>query len=412
VPELTVAANIFLGREPYAAIPGFISRRRAEAEARQLLNDLHIDLPPRARISDLSVARRQLVEIAKGVAAAPKILILDESSSSLTAHEIGELFRVARTLAQRGTAIIYITHKLDEVFALTDRITVLRDGRLIATQPAGAWTENSLIRAMVGREISALYPRTDAKVGEPALELRSLSRRGRFHNVSLQVRRGEIVGMYGLIGSGRTELAESIFGLDPADRGETLIGGRRVVIRSPQDALRHGLALVPEDRRGRGLVISHSVRTNLSLRALRALSRLGVVDRRRETAAVTRMRDALAIRMPSLGAPVAQLSGGNQQKVVIGKWLMVTPDILILDEPTRGIDVGAKAEVHAIIDRLAAAGMAVMLISSELPEVLRMSDRVLVMRAGRLAGEFRRHEATEEAVVSAAAAAETAGAAG
>jgi ABC-type sugar transport system ATPase subunit len=403
VPELTVADNIFLGREPYSRVPALISRQAAEAQTAALCRDIGIHLNPAAKAVNLSVAERQLVEIAKGVSLNPRVLILDEPTSSLTYHEIRELFRVARGLAAKGTGIVYISHKLDEIFAVTDRVTVLRDGRHVATDHIANWNEAGLVQAMVGRDLSTLFPRTLAPVKDVRLEVRNLGRHEAFRNVSFSVRGGEVVGLYGLIGSGRTEVAEAIYGLAPADLGEIHVDGVAVAIRSPSDAINRGIAMTPEDRRLRGLIPMLSLRTNLSLRALRALSRLGFVDQSRERAEVDRMIHALAIRTVSQTAEVSTLSGGTQQKVVIGRWLMVNPKVLILDEPTRGIDVGAKAEVHGIVDRLASEGLAVILISSELPEILGMSDRILVMKDGAVAGEFSRAEATEEKILAVAA---------
>jgi rhamnose transport system ATP-binding protein len=403
LPELTVAENIFLGREPYGRLPGFISRRAAERPAAALLAGLGIGLGPAVTVERLSIAERQLVEIAKGVSLDPRVLILDEPTSSLTYQETSELFRVIAGLKQKGTAIVYISHKLDEIFATSDRVTVLRDGARVATAPTADWTEARLVNAMVGRDLSALFPHHPTPPGAARLEVRGLERRGAFRAVSLTVRSGEIVGLYGLIGSGRTSLAEALFGLAPADAGEIRVDGRPVAVRSPGRALGHGIAMAPEDRRARGLVPMLSVRTNLSLSALKALCRFGFVDRERERGRVARLIDGLMIRAASPAQEVANLSGGNQQKVVLGRSLMVGPKILVLDEPTRGIDVVAKAEVHGTIDRLAREGLAVLLISSELPEILGMSDRVLVMRDGGLAGEVERAAATEEILVGLAA---------
>ncbi len=403
VPELSIAENIFLGREP-GSVPGFISRKKIVERARALLAEIGVTLDPREKTGRLSVACRQLVEIAKGLAVNPRVLILDEPTASLTELETASLFAVIRRLRDKGTAVVYISHKLGEVFAVADRITVLRDGAKVATDAVDKWDEPSLVRAMVGRELSALYPRTRAfGGGEAALAAEGLARRGAFADVSFTLRRGEVLGIYGLIGAGRSELAESLFGLAPADGGELKVFGRRARVRSPRDAMALGMALVPEDRRGRGLVLMHAVSKNLSLPVLSALSTLGFVRRREERADVFQVMAALGINAAAYGAPAGNLSGGNQQKAVIGKWLMRPPRILILDEPTRGIDVGAKAEVHALIDRLAGEGMAIILISSELPEVMGMSDRVLVMRHGAIAGEFARGEATAEALGAAAA---------
>jgi ABC-type sugar transport system ATPase subunit len=403
LPELTVAENVVLGREPCAPVSAFISRRAAEEETRQLFARLGISVNPVAKVGRLSIAARQLVEIAKGLATNPRVLILDEPTSSLTYKEIGDLFGVVHGLAAKGTAIVYISHKLNEIFAVADRVTVLRDGRRVASAPIDQWTEARLVHAMVGRDLSALFPRTAGAPGETRLEVRDLARRGAFGPVSFNVRAGEMLGLYGLVGSGRTKLAEALFGLVPADVGEIRVDGRPIAFRSARRAIAEGVAMVPEDRHARGLIPMLSVRTNLSLGALSELSRVGFIDRRRERQAVERLISRLAIRVTSANQEVAMLSGGNQQKVVLGRSLMVVPKVLILDEPTRGIDVVAKAEVHAVIDRLAREGMAVLLISSELPEILGMSDRILVMRDGVLAGEAIRGEATEERLVAMAA---------
>jgi ABC-type sugar transport system ATPase subunit len=403
VPELTVADNIFLGREPLARVPGFLNLTAARIQARTLCRELGIALRPEAKVARLSIAERQLVEVAKGVALNPRVLILDEPTSSLTHQEIGRLGHIIRGLASRGVTIVYISHKLDEVFAVADRVTVLRDGRRVATAPISEWTEATLVQAMVGRDLSSLFPRSRGARGGVRLEVRHLGRKGAFRNVSFAVCSGEILGLYGLIGSGRTALAEALFGLTPAHEGDILLDGACVSIRSPLDAITHGIAMTPEDRRLRGLVPMLPVRTNLSLRALRALSRVGFIRGLRERTEVERIIQALAIHTRSQTVEVSTLSGGNQQKVLIGRWLMVPPRVLILDEPTRGIDVGAKAEVHAIIDRLARDGLAVLLISSELPEILGMSDRIVVMRDGTVAGEVTRQEASEERIMTIAA---------
>jgi rhamnose transport system ATP-binding protein len=405
VPELSAAENIFLGDEPRAMLPGFIARRRLRDEARRILGEMGVAIDPGRKVSELSVACRQLVEIAKGLAANPRVLILDEPTSSLTAREIVDLLAVIGRLRARGAAIVYISHKLDEVFAVADRITVLRDGRVAASDVTGNWNEPALVRAMVGREISTYFPHKHQPTAEAtvALEARKLSRPGAFADVSFSLRRGEVLGIYGLIGAGRSELAEALFGLRPARGGELYVFGQRARVRSPRAAMALGLALVPEDRRGRGLVLLHSVAHNLSLPALAGLAAAGIISRRRERVAVRDSMRALAIQAASPQAEAGTLSGGNQQKIVIGKWLLTRPRILILDEPTRGIDVGAKAEVHALIDRLAAEGLAILLISSELPEVLGMSDRVLVMREGRIVAEFPGTQATAEALGAAAA---------
>jgi ABC-type sugar transport system ATPase subunit len=404
VPELSAAENIFLGDEPRAAVPGFIARQRLRDEARRVLAGMGVELDVGLKVSELSVARRQLVEIAKGLAGNPRVLILDEPTGSLTAREAADLFAVIGRLRAQGAAIVYISHKLDEVFAIADRLTVLRDGRVAAGDTIDKWDEPALVRAMVGREIATYFPHEHRpRPDDTALEVRGLGRPGAFSDVSFTLRRGEVLGIYGLIGAGRSELAEALFGLRPARNGELMVFGEPVRVRSPRQAMALGIALAPEDRRGRGLCLLHSVAHNLSLPALSGLAAHGFIRRGQEHAAVLESMRALAIHAASPQAPAGTLSGGNQQKIVLGKWLLTQPRILILDEPTRGIDVGAKAEIHGLIDRLAGEGLAIILISSELPEVMGMSDRILVMRAGRIAAEFGGPGVTAEALGAAAA---------
>ena len=403
LPELTVAENIFLGREPPGLLPGFVSFASMTRQAQTVLTECGITVEPTARVEQLSIAERQLVEIIKGVSASPQVLILDEPTSSLTITEVRELFGIVRRLAERGTAIVYISHKLDEIFAVTDRVTVLRDGRKVATAPTGEWTESALVRAMVGRDLSALFPHTPVTPGPVRLEVRKLVRDGAFGPVSFSLCSGEIVGLYGIIGAGRSELAEALFGLTRTDSGTVLVDGKQVTIRSASRALAAGIAMAPEDRHARGLVPMLSVATNLSLSTLGRFTTAGFIDRPAERGAVMNLLRTLLVRAHSPAQEVASLSGGNQQKVVLGRALMPKPRILILDEPTRGIDVVAKAEVHGIIDGLAHEGLAVLLISSELPEILGMSDRILVMRDGLLVGEVPRADASEEKLVAMAA---------
>jgi ABC-type sugar transport system ATPase subunit len=403
VPELTVAENIFLGREPGAIIPGFISRNKAAELAAELLKEIGVELNPRQKIGELSVAFQQLVEIAKGISIQPKVLILDEPTSSLTAPEIKDLFKVIRRLKAMNTAVVYISHKLDEIFEIAERVTVLRDGVKVASDTTDKWDEASLIRAMVGREFSSLFPHDHVPDNQTVvMELKNFSQEGAFQNISFKLHKGEVLGIYGLIGAGRSEVAESIFGLSPATSGEMTIRGQNARIKSPWEAKSLGLALVPEDRRGRGLVLMHSIGKNLSLPVLKLFSSLGFVRQGEESNAVNKIMGELRIQAEA-SAAAETLSGGNQQKVVIGKWLIRPPSILILDEPTRGIDVSAKAEVHATIDRLASQGMAIILVSSELPEILGMSDRVLVMWEGEIVCEYSKADANAETLGAAAA---------
>jgi ABC-type sugar transport system ATPase subunit len=401
--EFTVAENIFLGREPAGRLVGTVSFSRMTLEAANALSGCGVSVDPTAKVENLSLAERQLVEIVKGVAFAPRVLILDEPTSSLTIREVRELFTIVRRLAARGTAIVYISHKLEEIFTVTDRVTVLRDGRKVASAPTKEWTEPALVRAMVGRDLSSLFPHEAIAAGAARLQARNLIRDGGFGPVSFDLRAREIVGLYGIIGAGRSELAESLFGLAPIDGGIILIDGKEIAIRSAAAALRAGVALVPEDRHRMGLVPMLTVSTNMSLSALPFMTTLGFVDRGTERLNVAALLRRLLVRARTPTQEVSSLSGGNQQKVVLGRSLMPKPKILILDEPTRGIDVVAKAEVHAVIDGLAREGLCVLLISSELPEIMGMSDRILVMRDGKLVGEAARAEATEELLVGLAA---------
>jgi ABC-type sugar transport system ATPase subunit len=403
VPELSVAENMFLGREARSKILGFIDRGATERRAAAILQEVEADISPRDRAGSLSLAKQQLVEIAKGISTKPRVLILDEPTSSLTQPEIDDLFRVARSAREKGVAILYISHKLPEIFALADRVTVMRDGRKLSSRPIGEWTEPELVREMVGRSLAEFFPRQHESIEPtPILEVRSLSQDPYFADVSFSIRRGEIVGIYGLIGSGRTRLGKALFGLARAGSGEIRVNGKLRRITAPAHGVKAGIAFVPEDRRVHGLVHVLGVGTNLTLARLEQLCTASFVRRRHEQALVDSNVRNLDIRASSTRTPVSALSGGNQQKVVLGKWLNTEPSLLILDEPTRGIDVGAKAEVRQKIDALAANGMAVLLISSELPEIMGMSDRILVMRNGRIVTEFARSEFTEETIGAAA----------
>ena len=403
VPDLSVAENMFLGREARSRIPAFINRRQIEKEAGLILAEIEADVFPTQRINQLSLAKQQLVEIAKGISMHSQVLILDEPTSSLSELEIRDLFRVIRTTKEKGVAIIYISHKLAEVFAIADRITVLRDGVMLSSRPVGEWDEGDLVREMVGRNLSDFFPRTHKHLqDDPVLEVANLTQLPHFVDVSFRLHRGEVVGIYGLIGSGRTRLAKAIFGLSQPERGQISILGQPADLRSPSRAIAKGVALVPEDRRILGLVHVLDVRKNLTLPILKKLSSSLFINSQEERRLVRENIAGLKIRTSSARVPVSALSGGNQQKVVLGKWLNTNPVVLILDEPTRGIDVGAKAEIRSRIDALAAAGMGILLISSELPEIIGMSDRILVMREKRIVREFNRQEFSEEAIGSCA----------
>jgi rhamnose transport system ATP-binding protein len=399
-PDLTVSENIFMGGTGGSRV---VHWRQMHDRAREILRRLEVDIDPRAPASQLTVGAQQAVEIAKAMSRDVRVLIMDEPTAALSAHEVRRLFRQVRGLAAAGVAILFVSHRLDEVLELSDRITVLRDGQHISTRPVAEVTEVSLIRDMVGRELSDFFRRVPHEPGDVALQVDGLGRSGSFDDVSFAVRRGEVLGFAGLVGSGRTEVAEALFGVRPAETGTIRRDGRVVEVRSPRDAISHGIAYVSEDRRRLGLSLPQSVAANVSLPGLRKfVSRWRLIDRNAERAAADRYRERLRIRTPSLSSPVGTLSGGNQQKVMLAKWLDMKPSVLILDEPTRGIDVGAKADVHELIGGLAEAGVAVILISSDLPEVLAMSDRVLVMREGRQMGMFAGDDLQQERIMTAA----------
>ncbi len=401
-PDLTVAENVFAGRYPRGVL-GTVDWRAMRREAGRILAELGVDFGADAPVRGLSVADRQLLEIAKALSSRARLLIMDEPTAALSPHEVDTLFATVRRLRGRGVAVIFISHRLEEVTAIADVVTVLRDGRHVATRPARELAHGELVRLMVGRSLEALFPKQETAVGDPLLVAEGLSRRGVFADVSFQLRRGEIVGLAGFVGAGRSEIARSLFGIDPLDAGRVWIEGRPFRPRSPRAALRRGLAYLPEDRLAQGLVQQMSVRENVSLAVLPSLTPGGILRPRREQTLARRFMDRLRIKATSPSQPVRSLSGGNQQKVVLSKWLAAEPKVLILDEPTHGVDVATKADVHRAISQLAAEGLAILLISSELPELLAMSDRILVMREGRLVAELQRREATQERVIRAAA---------
>ena len=401
-PELTVAENIFMGHEPCGPLPGFIDRRRMENDARVLLERLRADFPPNAFVKDLSVAAVQLVEIAKALAHRTRLLILDEPTSALSGREIESLFFILRSLQRENTAILYVSHKMDEVFSIGDHITVLRDGKWVASEPTADLSPDSLIRLMVGRALPSRPTQKPRRESAPVLEARGLSRAGAFRNVSFTLHRGEILGLAGLLGAGRTALLRALAGLDPATEGSTLRQGRLVGIRNPRKAIQLGIVLAPEDRKQEGLVLSLGTKQNLTLASLPAVCRGPLVDAAEESRVADEQIRAFSIRTPNRDASVRGLSGGNQQKVVLGKALLTKPEILLLDEPTRGIDIAAKAEVHALIRRFAAEGMAVLLASSELPELFSLCDRLLVMRNGSVTAELDPQTARQEDVMRSA----------
>ena len=397
VPDLTVAENIFLGRQPRRL--GMIDRKRMEADAEVLLARVGVDVSPRARVRELGIARLQMVEIAKALSLNARVLIMDEPTAVLTSDEVEKLFAIVRKLREDGVGIVFITHHLEEIAALGDRVTVIRDGKSVDQVPAST-PEEELVRLMVGRSIEQQYPRERPEPGTALLTVEGLTRDGVFHDIGFEVRAGEVVGIAGLVGAGRTEVVRAVFGADPYDKGVVRVSGTPLKGHDVNAAMTAGIGLIPEDRKGQGLVLDQTVEENLGLVTMRAATRAGLVDRKGQRAAAARIAEQLGVRMAGLQQQVRTLSGGNQQKVVIGKWLLADTKVLILDEPTRGIDVGAKVEIYQLINELTAQGAAVLMISSDLPEVLGMSDRVLVMAQGRIAGALAAGEATQDSVMA------------
>ncbi|MFJ2766970.1 sugar ABC transporter ATP-binding protein [Streptomyces sp. NPDC087300] len=400
-PDLSVAENIFMGRQPRRSL-GRVDHKAVDSAARALFARLGVDLDPERPARGLSIADQQLVEIAKALSFDARVLIMDEPTAALTGSEVARLFGVVRTLREQGSAILFISHRLEEIFELCTRVTTLRDGGLIASEPVAGLTEDALVRRMVGRDLDELYPKQATEAGAIALSVRRLTREGVFTDVSFDVRHGEIVGLAGLVGAGRSEVARAVFGVDRWDAGTVEVQGRALTNGAPSVAMAAGLALVPEDRRAQGLVMDMSIERNIGLTGLRTTVRAGLVDRRAERSRARDWAVRLQVKYARIADAVGTLSGGNQQKVVLAKWLATDPRVLIVDEPTRGIDVGTKAEVHRLLSGLAADGVAVLMISSDLPEILGMADRVLVMHEGRLTAEIPRCDATEESVLAAA----------
>jgi ribose transport system ATP-binding protein len=399
VPHLSAAENIYLGREPSAAIPGFINFKRLYADAQAVMDSLGVPVDVRTEVSRLSMAQQQMVEIAKATSRNSIIIAMDEPSATLTDHELRNLFELIRTLRSKGVGIIYISHRMEEIFDICDRVTVFRDGRFVGTKQIEETGRDEIIRMMVGRELKESIPKRPSPRGEPLLEVRGLTRKGVFEDISFTAYRGEVLGIGGLVGAGRTEVARAIFGADPVDAGRMLVNGKEVRPRSPREAIALGIGLVPEDRKSLGLILNMVVRENTTLANLDLLTMLGFVSGRREREVAEKYTRDLRIRTPSIEQEVRNLSGGNQQKVVLAKWLFTQSQLLIFDEPTRGIDVGSKVEIYELMNELAASGAAMIMISSELPELLGMSDRILVMHEGRLAGELSREAATQEKVM-------------
>jgi rhamnose transport system ATP-binding protein len=399
--DLSIAENIYMGRQPTDAL-GRIRYDEMHREVDALLVSLGVNLRAQRLVRGLSIADQQVVEIAKALSLNANVLVMDEPTAALSLPEVERLFSIVRKLRESGVAILFITHRLDEVFALTERVTIMRDGATVETAMTKDLTTDQIVAKMVGRDLDTFYPKADVTPGEVRLSVRGLTRIGVFKDVSFEVRAGEIVALAGLVGAGRSEVARAIFGIDMPDAGEVHVCGKRVAPGKPAVAVRAGIALVPEDRRAQGLALELSIARNASLTVLGRLVKHGLISSASETKLAAHWGQRLKLKAPSLDAPAGTLSGGNQQKVVLGKWLATEPRVLIIDEPTRGIDVGAKAEVYRTLSDLVREGMAVLMISSELPEVLGMADRVLVMHEGRISASLSRAQATEQSIMGAA----------
>jgi rhamnose transport system ATP-binding protein len=400
-PDLSVTENIFMGRQPTSKL-GRIDRSAMRHEVERLFTRLGVTIDPDRPAEGLSIADQQVIEIAKAVSLDAKLLVMDEPTAALSGVEVERLFAIARSLRDEGRGLIFISHRFDEVFALCDTVTVMRDGAYIATSRTDETDVDRIVRQMVGREVSDLFPKQEAVIGAPVLEVENLTSPGVFHDISFTVHAGEIVGLAGLVGAGRSEVARAVFGVDGYRDGSVRVSGKMIRASRPTESMAAGIALVPEDRRKQGLVIEASVGGNITLAIRRSLSRFGILTSGMENRAAKEWASRLEVKTHALDTVAATLSGGNQQKVVLAKWLATNPKVLIIDEPTRGIDVGTKSEVHRLISELAGQGMAILMISSELPEVLGMADRVLVMREGRITAEIPRAAATSENVMHAA----------
>lgn len=398
VKHMTVMENIFLGREPKDRF-GSVDFKKMEADTKELLEQLGVHLEPREKMVNLSVAKFQLVEIVKAISYNADVIIMDEPTSALSQTEIAYLLKTVRKLCDEGKAIVFISHKLEEVYGVCKTVTILRDGHFIHSGPVSEISEAEMIKMMVDREVSELFPKQESVIGEPILEVRGLTRKGEFENVSFTLHKGEILGLAGLMGAGRTEVAETIMGMRPSDAGEIYLNGKQIINRIPADAIRRGIIMVPEDRKKNGIVLKMSVRDNLLMSSLKKCLKNGFLQKKLEDGFCEAYKNKLEIKCGSTQQKGGELSGGNQQKVIIGRILNADPDIIILDEPTRGIDVKTKSDIHRLMSQLACEGKAVLMISSELPEVLGMSDRILVLNEGKVTGLLDRKEATPDLIL-------------
>ena len=407
LPYLTVEENIFLGREKTKRM-GLIEGKLIHEESKKLLKSLNVDIDPTVKVERLTTAQRQFVEIAKALSLGAELLIMDEPSATLTGHELEYLFEVIRVLKAKGTSIIYISHRLVEIYQIADRVTVLKDGKVMDTRDIKDVTRDQLVELMVGRTISETFPKRTGKFGGTMLSVENLTNKNLPHPTHFEIRSGEILGLAGLVGAGRTELAKAIFGSDSITTGTIAVNSHKVKIKNPSDAVRNGIVLIPEDRKLEGLVEIRTIRQNISLPNLKTMSWLGFIKGKKEKQEVKKSIEQLSIRCSGMNQYAKDLSGGNQQKVVLAKWLVRLPKVIILDEPTRGIDVGAKSEIYAIMRNLANQGIAILMISSELPEILGMADRIIVMHERKLAAEYDGQSATEEEIMKAATGGEVA----
>lgn len=399
LPDLTVAQNLFLGKELTYGKTGILKTRQMEKEASQLLSKLGLNVNPKTRTGDLSVGKQQIIEIAKAIASNAKVIVMDEPTAALTDREIETLFQTIRELKAKGISFVYISHRMEEIFAICDRITILRDGQYVGVRNIPETNFDEIVAMMVGRELGERFPERKSTIGNTKLEVRNLTVNGLFHNLSFKLRKGEVLGVAGLMGAGRTEVAQTLFGYRKASSGEILIDGKKVVIKSPIDAMKYGIGFVTEDRKTQGLVLDFTIKENITLTNLDKCASSGIVNQTKENSMVAKYIEELKIRTSGPEQRVKSLSGGNQQKVVLAKWLGTEPDILILDEPTRGVDIGARKEIYQIINQLAEAGVAILMISSELPEVIGMADRVIVMQEGKLTGEVMKEQMTQEIIM-------------
>lgn len=399
LPDLTVAQNLFLGKEKTYGKFGILKNKEMEKEAAKLLSKLSLDVNPKMRAGDLSVGKQQIIEIAKAIASDAKYIVMDEPTAALTDREIKTLFKTIHELKEKGISFVYISHRMEEIFAICDRITILRDGKYIGERNIANTTFDEIVSMMVGRELGERFPMRNSTIGDEKIKVENLTIKGLFENVSFKVHKGEVVGVAGLMGAGRTEVAETIFGYRKAHSGEIFIDGKKISIKSPIDAIKHKIGYVTEDRKSKGLVLDFSIQENIALTNLKKCSSSGIINSGKEQSLVMRFIEQLSIRTSSPKQSAKSLSGGNQQKVVIAKWLGTDPEILILDEPTRGVDIGAKKEIYQIINELAQKGVAILMISSELPEVIGMADRVIVMQEGKVKGEVKKDEMTQEVIM-------------